>query len=748
MKGMDRIIRGWSFKAVLEYCEGRGTKQDVADGRLIGGNMACSAVSELVREFTSVRRIRPDIEKATWHNSLRLPPGDRLEDDRWCEIVADYMQRMGFGPAHPYCIWAHDDESAVHIVACRIAADGSLYLGKNENLASTRHIQELERRFGLQITKGPEYQHPDALPHTLKPKGPQVARLKKAEIELAIQSGSVPPKLRLQKLIDEAIVDGLDVVSFAEQLEAEGVIVRANLASTGVLNGFAFELDGVMLKGSSLGKRYSWQGLQGRGVTYEQDRDCQALERYSAAARGPAGHEGDAGEVGKSGQPVPDLGADAEHLGTAVSGLEPQPSAPSHRSWIVDGASFASNYPVGRAGEGTGGAPDADGAIVGAGGFGAASGDAGFERDEGSGSDREFGGTVGSSRPSVGSKAIDVQQALSRDHAYKVDAWRRQAAALGAPTYRITLVGRVGRAQGRAINLGKGRSAQQAEKFFDPAAVEALIPHLRHRNAAGFDIYVTPIDDQHHFMVIDDMKPGASGLLSRLGYAPCLVQTSSTRNEQAVLKTTKTHRFDEQSLANCLVQEINKAHGDEKFSGVIHPFRMAGFSNKKPGRSNAFTRIIEAVPRLCKKAGERLAQLRDAADALADQLRRKRIQLLSDKAMTDAVRTADARRQAREGRAVSSAAAFHEAAAAVRQSASDFGWKVDESRVDFQASMVMFADGWTESETMEGLMSSSPALSGRHLDTGAYALRTVQRARKEFEERASKASTHPAPKLK
>ena len=57
------------------------------------------------------------------HHSLWLPLGDHIEDGQWAVVAADYMQRMGFSAAHPYCVWAHDDESAIHIVTSRIGFD-------------------------------------------------------------------------------------------------------------------------------------------------------------------------------------------------------------------------------------------------------------------------------------------------------------------------------------------------------------------------------------------------------------------------------------------------------------------------------------------------------------------------------------------------------------------------------------------------------------------------------------------------
>jgi hypothetical protein len=71
--------------------------------------------------------------------------------------------------------------------------------------------------------------------------------------------------MRLQSAIDAALQGMPTAVQFAQRLTDAGVTVRANVASTGRMNGFSFELGGIAFKGSDLGKTYTWQGLQSRG---------------------------------------------------------------------------------------------------------------------------------------------------------------------------------------------------------------------------------------------------------------------------------------------------------------------------------------------------------------------------------------------------------------------------------------------------------------------------------------------------
>ena len=756
MKGMSKILRGYTFKSVLLYCEGRGDK-DATDGRLIGGNMAGRNIPELMAEFLATRKQRPDIEKTTWHNSLRLPPGDEILDEKWDVVASDYMAEMGFSPLHPYCVWKHDDESAIHIIASRISMDGSVYLGKNENLASTLIIQKLELQHNLQITKGPKYAENDKLVM------PEIRKLRKNEIEQAVRTEVEAPRQKLQRLIDEAAADQPTASQFAERLDAAGVTVIANLATTGTMNGFSFSVDGVPFKGSQLGKSYAWKGLLDRGITYEQARDCEELKRFSATARANKDGGSTPNNAGISVQSAlteqqRDAGSDQSvgiGIGSSVhiqgdsvqridEGFEendPVLASSSARNASREQAADARLGSADRADRSGVGPDPSEAAAAGRAPGQARGGDEpGDDRPALAGVQRrspsavpagQQGGPGGLAVEGLGGEAGDVRQVLSADHKKKIDAWRRQAAALGAPTYRLSLIGRSGQAEGKRINLGKQRDDGDAEHFFDAAAVEALIPQLRRRNALGFDVYVTPIDKAHHYIVIDDMKPGAVQLLSGLAHAPCLVQSSSKGNEQAVLKVPRIDRSDEQALANKVVQQMNMTHGDPKFSGVVHPFRMAGFSNKKPGRESAFTRILEASHRICNRAADLLQQLRQAADSLVQRARKKR-----EQEQIDFDRGDDSERE------------FRRAAAGVRAWVRLRGLTEDASRVDFHAAVAMLGAGWSEAQVRAGMISGSDDLAVRHTNPDDYVRRTVSKASIDLAtSQASTASAPPRPRV-
>ena len=274
MKGMQKISRGQGFRGVLNYALGKN------EASLIGGNMSTDDIRGLAREFGLARRLRPDIKKPVWHNSLRLPHDERFLPEKWEKIADEYMSRMGFTDLNQRCYVIHDEPGGqhIHIVASRVGLDGKVYLGKNENLASTRIISDLERDFGLKITKGLEYEKSGGKTR-IKSRVSAKSRLKKGEIEQALRTGKEPVKQTLQKLITAALEGTPNVVEFAERLIAAGVEVTPNIAKTGRFNGFNFGMDEIYYTGYQLGGDFKWKGLQAKGVTYEQDRDRAGLER-------------------------------------------------------------------------------------------------------------------------------------------------------------------------------------------------------------------------------------------------------------------------------------------------------------------------------------------------------------------------------------------------------------------------------------------------------------------------------------
>jgi hypothetical protein len=238
---------------------------------VIGGNMAGTTYQDIMGQFKVVTEIRPDIQRPVWHCSLSFPPGESPDNLMLARIADEFMMRMGFSEVCPFTVIRHHDKDHdhIHIVASRIGFDGKVWKAGRDVYKALEITQELEEKFALTRTKGFDSQ--------VERKKPKFS-----EYQMEARTGEISPKVWLQGVIDDIVTSEPTAVEFCEYLEANGIEVRANLASTGRLNGFSFSVAGIAFKGSNLGKAYTWSGLQARGVSYDLDRDRESLERYAA----------------------------------------------------------------------------------------------------------------------------------------------------------------------------------------------------------------------------------------------------------------------------------------------------------------------------------------------------------------------------------------------------------------------------------------------------------------------------------
>ena len=214
----------------------------------------------MARELRSAAQQRPDIIKPVWHQALRLPQGERLPPLTWCRIAEVFMEEMGFDTAQqPYAVVLHDDPQGqhIHIAASRVGMDGRIYLGQNENLRASRLMIELEKRFGLQRTPGPDA-------HVSQRRRPT-----RREQGMRQRTGEAVPREVLQDRIDAVLAVGpVAWDDFKDRLAADGISCLLNQSpSTGRVCGISFSYGGLPFKGSQLGKAYAIAGLQKRGLS-------------------------------------------------------------------------------------------------------------------------------------------------------------------------------------------------------------------------------------------------------------------------------------------------------------------------------------------------------------------------------------------------------------------------------------------------------------------------------------------------
>ncbi|SUX87192.1 Uncharacterised protein [Citrobacter koseri] len=72
-----------------------------------------------------------------------------------------------------------------------------------------------------------------------------------------------------------------DLETFVERLQAVSIEPRFNVASTGNVAGVSFSVNDIAFKGSSLGKKFSWNTIKTK-VKYDKNRDDELVRSFSA----------------------------------------------------------------------------------------------------------------------------------------------------------------------------------------------------------------------------------------------------------------------------------------------------------------------------------------------------------------------------------------------------------------------------------------------------------------------------------
>lgn len=153
------------------------------------------------------------------------------------------------------------------------------------------------------------------------------------------------------------------------------------------------------------------------------------------------------------------------------------------------------------------------------------------------------------------------------------------------------------------------------------ADVYARMGALIAAHAKRENIYYTPRSDAMHHLLVDDLTRASLTRMLADGHKPAAVLESSPDRFQAVLNVSKGSDDEdaERAVANALSARLNKAYGDPKLSGAIHPHRAPGFCNHKweegapapkyQRQDGTFPEVnlVFAVPCTCTKA-QTLAQ--------------------------------------------------------------------------------------------------------------------------------------------
>lgn len=236
-----KITRGSDAAGLARYLHGPGRSNEhvyVRGGRTYSGGLVIGGTVPVVddrdgsgwaRAFKLAHEQRPRVQKNVWQCSLRTHADDRrLSDDEWSQVADQLAERLGFAE-HPYVVVRHADDH-VHVAVSRVADDGKVWKGAHDFRAVRPVMREAEQRYGL--TEVPDYQQAPA-PKT---------GLTQGEERRARRTGEIPDRADLAMNVRAAVdvAAGAGRAGFEAELERRGILYRANVASTGRVNGYSF----------------------------------------------------------------------------------------------------------------------------------------------------------------------------------------------------------------------------------------------------------------------------------------------------------------------------------------------------------------------------------------------------------------------------------------------------------------------------------------------------------------------------
>jgi hypothetical protein len=585
-----KAVKGKGFRGALEYDL---TKEA---GHVLDTNMTGEGPRELAAEFGEIRKLRPSLGKAVLHVSLSAGPGEHFTDGDWVKIGQRYLNEMGLG-RNQYIITRHTDtkHEHIHLLVNRIQFDGKVTSDSHDYRRHETLMREIERDLGLQ--------------QVVLSRDAERKALTKGEIEHGLRTGTPSAKQQLQQLCDAAMKDCSDFATYADRLDAAGVyIVPVTQLDGTKLSGLSYRLDGVMMKGSDLGKRYSPSGLAKHGVSYDKERDFKAvgrcierseIERTGTADRGaalvPDRERGAAGiDVGTLGagdgradrRIARDIGGDR----AAEQGYVRTISGPDRES--DDGNELGDNARA--SGRGT----FAEGRQLS--GIGPLrTGDT--DRDDDRNARERILALAGTAdRVELSGPEGSGRAAAARD--LSLEAVQKQIAAMGADRYEIVLV---------------DAKHKQERRNWNAAELLHGVAWLKRMNARGHDVFIAPTG-KHGLVLLDDLGEEMVITMKKKGFEPAVLVQTALGRYQAWVKLSERPVSEE--VREHAINGLKRAFGVQSGDAERTEFgRLAGFTcdatDKSQGRARRFVLVRQAGGAVAKQATAYLKKIREVIDS-------------------------------------------------------------------------------------------------------------------------------------
>lgn len=245
----SKVISGRKFKGCLNYVLNK------PGAELISTNLIGSTVDDFANQFNEISDLK-QITKPVLHIPLSLPKGEKLSDEKWNEVIDSYFKKMDLDiNKNQFVAVRHTDNDHDHIHLVINKVDYNLKVFKDPFSAkrSIKACQEIEKELNLTQTKAMINQHSNQNP---------VTNLKSGEVFEEKRTGLKSNKSILQDTLSENLKKSKDFYQFVFSTLEKNIKIHPNIASTGNVSGLSFEVNGVIFKGSQLGKNFTFGSIK------------------------------------------------------------------------------------------------------------------------------------------------------------------------------------------------------------------------------------------------------------------------------------------------------------------------------------------------------------------------------------------------------------------------------------------------------------------------------------------------------
>lgn len=265
----------------------------------------------------------------------------------------------------------------------------------------------------------------------------------------------------------------------------------------------------------------------------------------------------------------------------------------------------------------------------------------------------------------------------------------KYAEAVNADRYRVTCIKMDEQVGKKTFILDKKGGLTRG---FSRDEIASHLPEMLRLQKRGENIYYTPLSDDRHHILVDDMSKESLEQLQQDGFTPAVVLESSPGNYQCVLTIAKLGTEYDRDVANRLTVMLNKKYGDKNLCGCIHPHRAPGFENRKPKyqrKDGSFPNVKLVMTTRCECA-KAFTMAKDIYDDFiaTTKTRQSRFQILP------------------QSRAGDAAKAYYAHLDNIRRHLSI----EDYSRVDAMIALRLRANGHSRQTVMDTITSCAPTI--------------------------------------